>query len=83
MSIKLFGICKDRMVSVENLETEEQYEGGDTVTVTRSSHHLVPLSFSRFGLKLTSEDESYVDIHSISLCDLCIQLVFGGLTWLV
>ena len=78
MSIKFFGICKDRMVSVENLETEEQYEGGDTVTVTRSSHHLVPLSFSRFGLKLTSEDESYVDIHSISLCDLCIPLVLAG-----
>ena len=41
-------------------------------------HHLVPLSSSRIGPKLASEDESYVDIQSISLCDLCIQLVLVG-----
>ena len=75
MSIKFFGICKESMISVENLEIEKWYEGGDTVPVTRSSHYLVPLPSSRIGPKLTSEDESYVDIQSISLCDLCIQLV--------
>ena len=78
MSIKFFGICKDRMISVENLEIEKWYEGGDTVPVTRSSHHLVPLSSLRIGPQLTSKDESYGDIQSISLCDLCKQLVFVG-----
>ena len=43
MSIKSFGICKESMVSVENLEIEKRYEGGDTVPVTWSSHHLVSL----------------------------------------
>ena len=77
MSAKFFWISKDTMISVENLETEKWYEGGDTVPVTRSSHHLVPLSSLRIGPKL-SEDESYVDIQSFSLCDLCIQLVLVG-----
>ena len=76
ISIKFFGICKESMISVEILEIEKWYEGGDPVPVTRSSHHLVPLSSSWIGPKLTSEDESYVDIQSISLCDLCIQLIF-------
>ena len=78
MSIKFFGICKESMISVENLEIEKWYDGGDIVPVTRSSHHLVPLPSSWIGTKLTSEDESYVDIQSISLCDLCIQLVLVG-----
>ena len=43
MSIKFFGIFKESTISVENLETEKWCEGGDTVSVTRSSHHLVPL----------------------------------------
>ena len=50
-------------------------EGGDIVPATRSSLDLVPLLSSRVGPKLTSEDESYVDIQSITLCDLCIQLI--------
>ena len=75
MSIKFFGICKESMISVENLEIEKWYEGWDTVPVPRSSHHLVPLSSSRIGPKLTSEDESYIDIQSISLCDMHIQLI--------
>ena len=45
--------------------------------VIRSSHHLVPLLSLRIGPKLTSEDESYVDIQSISLCGLC-KAHFGG-----
>ena len=44
LSIKFFGICKERMINVENVEIKKLYEGGDTVPVTRSSHHLVPLS---------------------------------------
>ena len=75
MSIKFFGICKESMISVENLEIEKWYDGGDIVPVTRSSHHLVPLPSSWIGTKLTSEDESYVDIQSISLCNLCIKLI--------
>ena len=75
MSIKFSGICKESMISVEHLEIEKWYEGGDTVLVTRSSHYLVPLSSSRIGPKLTSEDESYIDIQSISLCDMHIQLI--------
>ena len=43
--------------------------------VTRSSRHLVPLSSSQIGPKLISKDELHVDIQSISLCDLCIQLI--------
>ena len=73
--IKFFGICKDSMLSVDNPETEKWYEGRDAVPVTWSSHHLVPLSSSQIGPKLTSKDETYVGIQSISLCDLCLQLV--------
>ena len=62
MLIKFFGICKESMISVENLEIEKWYEGGDTVPVTRNSHHLVPLPSSRICPKPTSEDESYVAI---------------------
>ena len=73
------------MVSVENLEIEKWYESGDTVPIPRSSHYLVPLSPTQIGPKLTSEDESYVDFQSISLCDLCIQLVlmgwYGYISW--
>ena len=58
ISIKFFGICKDSMINVENFEIEK-YVDGDTVPVTRSNHHLVPLSSYRIGPKLTSEDESY------------------------
>ena len=78
MSIKFFGICKESIISVENFEIEKWYEGGDTVPITRCSHHLVSLSSSRIGPKLMSEDESYVDIQSISLCDLSIQLILMG-----
>ena len=78
MSIKFFGICKESMISVENLEIEKWYESENTLLVTRSSHHLIPLSSSRIDSKLTSEDESYVDNQSISLSDLCIQLIMVG-----
>ena len=43
-----------------------------------SSDHLVPMSSSRIGPKLTSKDESYIDIQSISLFDLSIRLVLVG-----
>ena len=79
MSIKFFGICKESMISLENLEIEKWYDNGDTVPVIRSSHHLVPLPSSRIDHKLTSKDEWYVDIQSISLCgDLYIQLILVG-----
>ena len=61
MPIKFFGICKENMVSYENLE--KCYEGGDTVAGTQSGHHFVPMSSSQTGHKLISVDESYVDIH--------------------
>ena len=78
MSIKFFGICKESMISLENLEIEKWYDNGDAVPVIRSSHHLFPLPSSRIDHKLTSKDESYVDIQSISLCDLYIQLILMG-----
>ena len=78
MSINFFGICKENMICVENLEIEKWYEGGDTVPVTRSIHHLVPMSSPQISSKLSSEDKSYIDIQSISLCDLCIQLILVG-----
>ena len=62
MSIKFFGFCMESMISVENLEIEKWYEGGDNVPVTKGSHYLVPLSSARIGPKLTRKDESYVDI---------------------
>ena len=65
MSIKFFGICKKSLISVENLE--ERYERGATVPDTQSSYHFVPLPSSRIGQKLTSEDESYVDIHNFNV----------------
>ena len=78
MSVEFLGICKGNMISVENLEIEIWYGGGDTVPVTQSSHYFFLLSSSRIGPKLTSVDESYADIQSISLCDLCIQLILVG-----
>ena len=75
MSIKFFGICKESIISAENLGIEKRYKGGDTVPLTRNSHHLVSLSCSQTGRKLTSKDESYGDIQSISLCDLCLQFI--------
>ena len=50
----------------------------DMTPVTRSIHHLVPLSSPQISSKLSSEDKSYIDIQSISLCDLCIQLILVG-----
>ena len=79
LSIKFPGKFKESIISVENLEIEKWYEGGCTVSVTRNSHHLVTLSSSRIGPKLTSEDESCIDIQSISLCDLCIKFVLVDL----
>ena len=37
MSIKFFGICKESMISVENLEIKKWYEGGEAVPIARSS----------------------------------------------
>ena len=72
-------VFKNLQGDVGNLEIEKWYEGGDTLPATRSSHYLVVLPSLRIGPKfvrnLVSEDESYVDIQSIDLCDLCIQLV--------
>ena len=63
-SITFFGICKESMISAENLEIEKWYKGGKTVPVTENSHHLIPLSSSRIYPKLSSEDDSHVDIQS-------------------
>ena len=42
---------------------EKRYEDGQTVPGTRSSHHFIPLSSSKIGHKLCSEDESFVDVQ--------------------
>ena len=68
MFIKFFGICKESMISVENLE--KWNEGGDTTSGTQSSHSFVPLSSSRIDNKLISEGESYVDIHDFNVSSL-------------
>ena len=52
-----FGICEDSVISVENLEFESSHEGGDTVPVTQSSHHLVPLSSLRISPKLAKMND--------------------------
>ena len=82
MSIKFFGICKESMISVENLEIEKWYQDWTTVPVARSSHHLNSLSSSRIGLKLTRKDKSYVNIQSINLRDIFVAR-FGGFAWLI
>ena len=56
LPIKFFGICKESIISVKNLQIKKWYEGEDTVPVTMSSHHLVPLPSSRIGPKLVSGD---------------------------
>ena len=56
--LSFFGSSKESMIRVENFEIEKWYDGGDTVPVTQSSHHLVPMSSSRIGPKLTSQDAS-------------------------
>ena len=76
--IRFFGICKDSMISVENLKIEKWYEDGNTVPATHSSHYLVSLTSSRIGPKLISKDESDVDVQSINLYDLCIRFVLMG-----
>ena len=72
-------VFKNLQRDVENLEIEKWCEGGDTLPVTRSSHYLVPMPSLRIGPKfvrnVVSDDESYVDIQSIDLCELCIQFV--------
>ena len=78
MSIKFFGVCKESMINVKNLEIEKWYEGGDTVPVTRSSQHLVPLPSSWIGPKLTCKDESYVDIQFLNLSGMYRQLILVG-----
>ena len=67
----------------ENLEIEKLYEGGDPAPVTWNSHPLVRFSSSWIGPKQTSKDESNVDIQSVSLNDLCIQLILVCLGSLV
>ena len=67
MLIKSCGICKESMISVENLEIEKWYDSGDTVTITRSSHHLVSLYPRKMVI---IEDESYVDIHGFNVATL-------------
>ena len=53
------------MIRVENLE--KWYEVGDSVPVTRNSHHFVPLPSLPIGHKLTCKYESYVDIHDFNV----------------
>ena len=73
MSIKIFGIVRKH---------DQCWKSWDWEMIWRWGHctrqHLVPLSSSRNGPKLTSEDKLYVDIQSVSLCDLCIQLILVG-----
>ena len=44
MSIKFFGISRERMICAENVEIDKWYEGGDTVPDTRS--YRLPDTFS-------------------------------------
>ena len=65
-SIVFIGIDKTEMQEVRK-EMEKRYEDGDTVPGTRSSHHFIPLSSSKIGHKLCSEDESFVDVHDFNI----------------
>ena len=48
-------------------ENEKWYEDGDTAPVTPNSHHFVTLLSSQIGHKLTSEDESCVNIYDFNI----------------
>ena len=65
-SIVFIGIDKTEMQEVR-IEMEKRYEDGHTVPGTRSSHHFIPLSPSKIGHKLCSEDESFVDVHDFNI----------------
>ena len=65
-AIKIFDISQDDMVKTRKLQ-EARSARGDTVVGTRSSHHFVPLSTSRIGHKLCSEDELFIDTHDFDL----------------
>ena len=65
-SIKFFGIPKEDMVVIR-AELEIRYMDGDTVPGTRSSHHFIPLSTSTIGHKLSSDDDSFVDVHDFKI----------------
>ena len=65
-SIKFFAISKESMKAVrERLET--RYANGNTVPGSRSSHHFLPLTLSKIGHKLTSEDNYFVGRHDFSI----------------
>ena len=65
-TIKFFDISQEEMV-VTRKSLEERFTKGDTVPGTRSSHHFVPISSSKIGHKLCSEDDSYVSTHNFDL----------------
>ena len=65
-SIIFFGITKERMVHVR-MFLEKRFESGNTVPGTRASHHFVLLSSAKVGHRLTSEEESFIDIHNFNL----------------
>ena len=65
-TITFLDISQDDMVVTRKF-LESRFERGDTVPGTMSSHHFVPLSTSRIGHKLCSEDELYIDTHDFNL----------------
>ena len=73
MSITFFKIRKESMISVKDFEIEKWYEGGDTVPVTRSSHHLI-LLVRRWII-------SWYSVHQVKWPVYTTR--FGGLAWLV
>ena len=65
-AIKFFDISQEEMVVTRKF-LEERYSKGDTVVGTKSSRHFVPISSSKIGHKLCSEDDSYVNTHDFDL----------------
>ena len=64
--ITFFDICQEEMV-VTRMFLEERFIIGSTVPGTRSSHHFVPITSSKIGHKLCSDDQSYVSTHKFDL----------------
>ena len=65
-SIIFFGIDKEDIVEVRE-KMEKRFKDGKMVPDTRSSHHFIPQSASQIGLKLCSEDDSFVDIRDFKV----------------
>ena len=59
--IRFYCISQEEMMETREI-LKDRFELGKTVKGTRKSHHFIPLSCSKIGHKLTSEDEQFAEV---------------------